>query len=140
MTPVESFGKRVDIELKRAQRYSIFISMTVFDLSFLKDREMNSKDVIVQDTVNLIQKNVREIDNVALIDNYKIGLLFPETQRQGAEIASRRIADVIRDSISHLVQKEHEGLIPLEMLSYPDAAGAKSLSEFLEELVNTNRN
>ena len=140
MTPVESFSKRIDLELKRAQRYSIFISMTVFDLSFLEEREVNDRDVIVQNTVDLIRNNVREIDNVALIDNYKIGLLFPETQRQGAEIASRRITELIKDSISHLVQKEYEGLIPLEMLSYPDAAGAKSLSEFLGELANTNTN
>jgi GGDEF domain-containing protein len=140
LLPSESFAKRLDLELKRAERYRIFVSTIVFDLSFVKRDKDIDVEGIVNQTVAHIRNNIREIDNVAVIGDYKIGLLFPETPRQGAEIASKRIAELIRNSISNVTKKEMEHLIPMEMVSYPDAAGAKSLSEFLKELTQMSRN
>lgn len=139
-TQTEDFSKTLDLELQRAKRYRVFVSMTVFDLSFLKTGSCETNGTIVANSIELIRKNIRAIDSVAAIGKYKIGLLLPETPRQGAEVSSRRIAELLKNRLSSQPECNAAELIPLEMVSYPDAAGARSFSEFLEEITVTNRN
>ena len=140
MQPEQSFARVLDLELKRAERYRIFISMIVFDLSLVKEVTNGGTESVIDGTVELIRKNIREIDNVVAMSGCRVGLLFPETPRQGAEIVSKRLTELIRTYISGLVKSDLGELIPLEMVSYPDAAGAKSMSSYLEELLASKRN
>ena len=140
MQPEQSFARVLDLELKRAERYRIFISMIVFDLSLVKEVTNGGTESVIDGTVELIRKNIREIDNVIAMSGCRVGLLFPETPRQGAEIVSKRLTELIRTYISGLVKSDLGELIPLEMVSYPDAAGAKSMSSYLEELLASKRN
>ena len=140
MQPEENFARVLDLELKRAERYRIFISMIVFDLSLVKEITNGGTEAVIDGTVELIRKNIREIDNVVAMSGCRVGLLFPETPRQGAEIVSKRLTELIRSYISGLAKGDMGELIPLEMVSYPDAAGAKSMSSYLEELLASKRN
>ena len=139
-TQTESFSKTLDLELQRAKRYRVFVSMTVFDLSFLKSGCGDTNGTIVTDSIELIRENIRSIDSVAAIGEYKIGLLLPETPRQGAEVSSRRIAELLKDRLRAQPNCDTAELIPLEMVSYPDAAGARNFSEFLEDMAASSHN
>lgn len=130
-TEKNPFIDRVDVELKRAQRYQIFISLLVYDLSFLQNLEIKNYDQLHKDILELVVQKIRAIDDVTLLDSSKIAFLLPETNRQGAEIASRRISSVLKEYFSEGNSKEIEDIITPEMASYPDAAGTKSIKDFL---------
>ncbi len=129
------FINRVDIELKRAQRYQIFVSLLVYDLSFLSTQksESDSENSLQEKILQAISQTVRAIDNVSMLAADKIALLLPETNRQGAEIASRRISSVLKECLdSHSSELKIEAVAP-EMASYPDAAGMKSIKDYLTD-------
>ena len=134
------FLNRVGVELKRAERYRIFISLIVLDVDLIKTVFPRQSESILNDVMSLVQKHIRAIDNISLLSPYKLGLLFPETTRQGAEIASKRISELIRNKLSELNDEKLDQVIPLEMASYPDAAGAKSITDFLQEYSEKNLN
>jgi len=136
----ESFLDTVEVELKRAERYRIFVSLIVLDVGFLETVLSDRGPAVMKELTSAVRRQVRAIDNISLIQPYKIGLLFPETTRQGAEIASKRVTELIRTRLSELNNKKFEQVIPLEMASYPDAAGAKSISDFLQEYSRQSMN
>jgi len=135
-----SFLSKVDLELKRAERYSVFVSLVVFDMSFLEGRFGPDAAGVLQQLYASARARVREIDEVSLLDDRKMVLLLPETPRQGAEIACRRVTEVLRDELSRVTIDSPEQVIPVEMASYPDAAGAKTIADFLRDYGETHRN
>lgn len=130
----KQFLDRVSVELKRAERYRIFVSLIVLDFGSVPSVKSENGSVIMEKLSESVEGNIRAIDNVSAIDSHRMALLFPETTRQGAEIASKRIGELIRDRISTMTEQTFSQLIPLEMASYPDAAGAKSISDLLKEM------
>ncbi|KAA3637792.1 MAG: hypothetical protein DWP97_00155 [Calditrichaeota bacterium] len=139
-TTENPFINKVDIELKRAQRYQIFISLLVYDISSVKSDIKDQSDKFQADILNLVSKKIREIDDVSLIDSSKIALLLPETNRQGAEIASKRISTVIREYLKENASEELFEKIYPEMASYPDAAGTKTIKDFITDNSSLNIN
>ena len=139
-TEVDTFLNQAGIELKRAERYRVFISLIVIDLSFTdeifgdKAREMKEK------IIEVTQQNVRGSDLLSRVGDDKLVLLFPETSRQGAEVTSKRLSEIIRNRLSMLSERRVDNIIHLEMSSFPDTAGAKTVSAFLEELAERSRN
>lgn len=138
-TSVRPFVERVGEELQRAERYRIFVSLVVLDLDSLKkDRARETAEF--DRLVNLIKGNTRSIDSAALVNSHKMAVLLPETPRQGAEIAARRVAELIRQSFPADFNENVDQVIPLEMASFPDAAGAKTVKEILGELTEVEPN
>jgi PleD family two-component response regulator len=132
------FINRVDYELKRAERYSIFMSLVVYDMSFLRDKTDINYDKLSEVIQKSISKKVRVIDIVSLLGDNQIALLFPETNRQGAEIVSKRVNQVIKDCLEKNNLSKKDYVIPMEMASYPDTAGTPTISHFLQEFGNFN--
>ncbi len=132
-TSVRPFVERVGEELQRAERYRIFVSLVVLDLDSLK-KDRAREAVEFDRLVNLIKGNTRSIDSAALVNTHKMAVLLPETPRQGAEIAARRVTELIRQSFPADFNENVDQVIPLEMASFPDAAGAKTVKEILNEL------
>ena len=130
-----AFAERVGVELNRAERYRVFVSLTVLDLKVLKEMSVNDIPTTMQSILKKVNSSIRACDYAALVGEHDLALLFPETPRQGAEIASRRLADIVRDSLRELSGLPAEGVIPVEIASYPDTAGAKTLTTFLEDLL-----
>lgn len=139
-TEVDTFLNQAGIELKRAERYRVFISLIVIDLSFTDEifgeqaREMKEK------IIKVTQQNVRGSDLLSRVGDDKLVLLFPETSRQGAEVTSKRLSEIIRNRLSMLSEHRVDNIIRLEMSSFPDTAGAKTVAVFLEELAERSRN
>lgn len=140
-TSASVFVDRVGVELKRAERYRIFISLIIFDLSFIESFSPDSGVSVKTELAETVGKHIRAIDDVSFLGPTKLGLLLPETTRQGAEIASRRIAELVRAKLSEMNNNEQfDKIISLEMASYPDAAGAKSIADFLRECADSSMN
>ena len=135
-----NFADRVGVELNRAERYRVFVSITTLDLKAVKDLAGVQATEICDRLMETVSGSVRACDYVALLEDSCLAMLFPETPRQGAEIASRRLAGIIRDKVLELTGHAADGLIPVEIVSYPDTAGAKTLDRFLEDLAQRSRN
>ena len=136
----ENFADRIKYELKRAERYRIFVSFLVFDIgSIIEDlgghnseAEDNWKNFI--NSINLVIRNaVREVDAVSNGSRIKIGVLCPETARQGAEAAARRLQMILGEYCSDYFKTSGDYIIPVEISSFPDAAGNRSIASYFEE-------
>ena len=136
----DSFLVRVGVELKRAERYRFFVSVIALDLSFTRDLLGEESFQTVSSLLEKVQTNIRVIDDVSVVGSHRLVLLLPETTRQGAEIAAKRLSELIRDNLSTHTSSRFEDMIPLEMASYPDAAGAKTVKDFMGELSKQSRN
>ncbi|MBU0983715.1 MAG: GGDEF domain-containing protein [candidate division Zixibacteria bacterium] len=135
-----AFIDTAGVELHRAERYRVFVSLSVIDLDFVRSLAGDKFDEAKQRMVKAVRESIRACDSVALVGEHCLSVLFPETSRQGAEIAIRRLSDLVRSELSSLVGREVKDVVPVEMASYPDTAGAKALSVFLTELADKNRN
>jgi len=130
------FINQAGLELRRAERYRIFVSLVVLDLSF-KDAGDQLQDVFAGSTISdVIERNVRSSDNYSFLGDRSVAILFPETSRQGAEVTARRVSEAIRDEVKKLSGNGFEDVIPLEMASYPDSGGARTIAEFLAVLAD----
>lgn len=135
-----SFADKVGVELNRAERYRVFVSLTVIDLEPARQAAGDRAEEIVPDLISRVKDSVRACDHVELIEGHCLAVLLPETPRQGAEIMARRLAETIRGGVSESTGKSLENVIPIEIASYPDTAGARTMASFLEELVHKSRN
>ena len=134
------FLDRAGIELKRAERYRIFVSLIVLDLDVTEDMSGERSGKLLQEVERLASFNARACDYVSFADDHRLCVLYPETSRQGAEAAARRLTDLIREELSRRIGRPVEGTIPLELASFPDAAGAKTVPAFLDELQQQSQN
>ena len=136
------FINNVGVELSRAKRYSIFVTMSVLDLTDLLSSHVQGDQIETDNIISIIKNQVRDIDQVSYIDKTKLGLLFPETPRQGAEVVIKRISTVIKDSLlkNKNIKTDSDEIISIEIASYPDAAGARTINEILEEWQDRNKN
>lgn len=139
-TEVGTFLNQAGIELKRAERYRVFISLIVIDLSFTNEIFGSKAPEMKEELIKLTQSNVRVSDLLSKVGDNKLVLLFPETSRQGAEVTSKRLAEIIRKRISEILQRKVDNIIHLEMSSFPDTGGAKTIATFLEELAEKSQN
>ncbi len=123
----QAFLDKIEVEMQRAKRYRIFLSMVVFDLSSL------NQGLTMKTLLEIVRAKIRAVDDAALLGVKKLGILLPETTRQGAEMAAKRLSQVVRESFSQQADKKSSDLIPVEMASYPDATGTRTIPEFLKE-------
>ena len=138
------FAKRIEYELKRAERYRIFVSFLVFDLSpvletvgdFSSTGETHRQNFI-HSVNSVIGNSVREVDVVSNGNRIKIGVLCPETSRQGAEAAAKRIQNALGDYCLDHFKNANDYVIPVEISSFPDAAGNRSIASYTKEYANS---
>lgn len=128
-----AFADQVGNELKRAERYSIFVTLSVFDFGFLAQTSSQPAPAL-ESIRNVIAASVRATDSVSLIGDAEVGVLFPETTRQGAEIATRRAVELVRTKILADYNGHRSAVIAAELASYPDAAGVRSVEAMLKEI------
>lgn len=139
-TTADQFISAANVELNRAERYRVFISLTIFDLGFLAESADSRQGALVEQISESVRDSIRACDYAALLDDSHLAVLFPETPRQGAETAVRRLTGTIRDKLKEVVGEAPTEIIPVEMASYPDTAGAKALTVFLKEFADKRLN
>ena len=136
----DTFAQKVEVELNRAERYRVFVSLTVLDLDPAAEVAGERTAEVLQDVAEGVREAVRTCDYVALLNHNYLAVLLPETPRQGAEVAGRRLAGIARTRLEERLGHGANRVIPVEIASYPDTAGARTLSGFLEELARKGRN
>lgn len=136
----EVFINQAGLELKRAERYRIFVSLVVLDLSFREAGDRLPRTFSGETIADVIRQNVRSSDNFAFLDDRSVAILFPETSRQGAEVTARRISEAIKSEVKKISGNGWDDVIPLEMASYPDSGGARTIAEFLAVLADRKKN
>lgn len=137
----QTFADRAGIELHRAERYRVFVALTMIDLGFLKEKLAGAAlDETINQMTAFVRKQIRACDYVARLDDECLGLLLPETSRQGAEVALRRITESMREELGQITGQPVKQIIPAGLASYPDAAGAVTVSQFLQDLQHHCRN
>ncbi|MDH3891621.1 MAG: hypothetical protein OEV49_11105 [candidate division Zixibacteria bacterium] len=137
---VKPFVERVGRELQRAERYRIFVSLIVLDLNSIEADSGGGEIADLAKLVDLVTGNTRSVDYTALVETGKVAVLLPETPRQGAEVAGRRVAEIIRSSFQSVSSDSGDHVIPLEMASFPDAAGARTVQQMLSDIAPLETN
>jgi hypothetical protein len=135
----QSFLNQGCIELKRSERYRVFVTLVLFHLGFVRELFDQRAEEIMRELAVAAQSNIRSSDMITTM-NGSIAVLIPETPRQGAEVTSRRLGDLLRRRLGDFLQGEVDQIIPMEIASYPDTAGARKLAEFLDELAEKHLN
>nr|MBN2277553.1 hypothetical protein [candidate division Zixibacteria bacterium] len=137
-----AFASRIHYELKRAERYRIFLSLAIFNVGPILDLAGNGALASIEDRKSflnnlngILKRSIREVDSISNSGRLKIGLLMPETSRQGAEAVVRRVNRTINEFCSDYFQKPADYLVPTEISSFPDAAGARSVASYLDEFM-----
>lgn len=139
-----NFARRIEYELKRAERYRIFVSFLVFDigpvLESIGDYSTTGENLrrnFISAINSVIGNSVREVDIVSNGNRVKIGVLCPETSRQGAEAAAKRIQVVLSNYCLNHFKNSNDYIIPVEISSFPDAAGNRSIASYSEEYADS---
>ena len=90
-----SFFELTDIEIKRANRYNIPLTVVYLDLDNFKgvnDRfGHKTGDNLLCEVAKTISKKIRSIDTVARLGGDEFAVLLPETEAKLAEVVSRKI-------------------------------------------------
>ncbi len=134
------FFEQAQVELKRAERYRVFVSLVVLDVSSSKKIHDTDLPVTISQIESLVRSRIRGCDYVSVCGETCLMALFPETSRQGAEIAGKRLSEAVRTKVLEMSGGQVDEVVPLEMASFPDAAGARSVAVLLGELANRSRN
>ncbi|MBD3403724.1 hypothetical protein GF420_12570 [candidate division GN15 bacterium] len=132
--PAQVFLNQAGIELIRAERYRTFVSLISMDFAFARNHFNGSAETAFERIRSTIQKNVRASDHFSFIDDRMVAILFPETSRQDAELTARRVAEIILQELARISGNGYEKVIPMEMASFPDTAGARTINDFLTSL------
>ena len=141
------FVSTINYELKRAERYRIFLSLVTFNIGPLIDLAGNGSLKAEAERARFLgglhealKGAIREVDALADPTIFKIGLLLPETSRQGAEAAARRLTETLYKFCSDYFKKPADYLVPVEIFSFPDAGGGRGITSFLEDYSARNIN
>jgi diguanylate cyclase (GGDEF)-like protein len=90
-----TFYKRLNYELKRANRYDRCLSLLVVAVDGLDDigkaRGLEVRDNIVAASAAVMLTSIRDIDLIGRCREDAFGIILPETPRSGAEVAAERI-------------------------------------------------
>ncbi|MFH2037695.1 MAG: hypothetical protein ABIJ45_14940 [Candidatus Zixiibacteriota bacterium] len=143
MNRYNEFASKIDYELKRAERYRIFLSLVVFNVGPVVDlagneinKNIDDRKRLISGLVSVIKGSSREIDHISNSGKVKIGILMPETSRQGAEVAARRISDALQNYCRNYFEKANELSVPIEISSFPDATDSRSISSYIDDFAN----
>lgn len=125
--PHRIFGLRAREELKRAERYSDFLSLIVIDVTSLAKfaRKYGLQNFafpreLFKNLEEMIGKSVRETDIISGLEKNKLGLLLFETPLEGANCLAKRLGERIKDFVSGSVRTPQSWQISMEVASFPE--------------------
>jgi len=118
------FQEQLEVEVKRAQRYDLNLSLIMIDLDHFK--EFNDSyghlegDSLLRKISQILKSSLRETDFVARYGGEEFAVILPETNKERASIAAERIRKTINE------QTVGEGGVKmirsLGVASYPEDA------------------
>ena len=121
------FAERTRQELQRAQRYCLFLSVVVLDLSEFSravakrstDQKVDLESFIGQ-LEGGIKSTLRSSDIVTRCDSQRIALLLVETSKTGLDAVTERLQPFIVDSMKSQFEVPFEPRVQLDAASFPE--------------------
>ena len=121
------FMERTRQELSRAERYCLFLSILLIDLSEFSRALGKRKHISPAAAESLaerletgLRQTVRDSDVVASFDRNQVGLLLMETSRTGLKIVKERIEAFVRDYLRGAYQVPFEPIYQIKAASFPE--------------------
>ena len=118
------FQEQLEVEVKRAQRYDLNLSLIMIDLDHFK--KFNDSyghlegDTLLRKIAQILKSSLRETDFVARYGGEEFAVILPETNKEGASIAAERIRRTVSEQTFGEVGAKMT--ISLGVASYPDDA------------------
>ncbi len=115
------------LELKRAERYRNFLSLMVLNLSEFvasagrrKITSQEDAEDFIREVIDRVKREARETDMISNIDDARLVMILPETDRSGAEIAGSRMKELLSEFMSEFLDSSYRFEVPVEISSFPD--------------------
>lgn len=134
------FHKRIDVEYKRAQRYSFPITLFMLDVDNFKS--FNDKyghprgDEVLKAVSRALVKCLRGVDIVARYGGDEFAVVLPETNAQGAKIVAERIRKEISHWKLHIKKRKISVTISLGGITLEITASKAGKSSLIVELAD----
>jgi len=90
------FEKRLAEEVKRAQRYSLDLSLMLIELDSCAGLVPSHGERLAALT-GILRSNIRSADPLARYDTCRFGILLPETTKEAAYKAASKIVELVRE-------------------------------------------
>lgn len=127
----KNFSLRAVQELKRAERYSEFISLILIDLEkwlgplSKKQKEAFSSNNWEQHLYDLVTRETRQTDVVSGLEKNKMALLLTETSPEGAKFLAKRLTQEIALFLAAERKKLLDPKALMKIVSFPDKQKGK---------------
>lgn len=128
---------RLDEEMKRAKRYTQFLSIVLISVDSLTEELKKNGIENVSEKLrrfgNFIKANMRDTDILSHIKNGILALILPETNIEGANCLSERLKEQILLAYSEANNKnpKNEKALSIGIASYP--TDARMIGELLHK-------
>ncbi|MHB9054202.1 MAG: response regulator [Thermoleophilia bacterium] len=103
------FDKRLAEEVKRAQRYSLDLSLLLIGLDRPDGRAAAHSERLAA-LAGILRSSIRAADPLARYDTDRFGVLLPETSKEAGLMAAKKIVEIVR---GHLQNEPAGGAPPL---------------------------
>jgi len=118
------FQEQLEVEVKRAQRYDLNLSLIMIDLDHFKEYNDTyghlEGDTLLRKIAQILKSSLRETDFVARYGGEEFAVILPETNKEGASITAERVRKAISERTFGEVGAKMT--ISLGAASYPDDA------------------
>lgn len=95
----EQFDERLQLEMRRAERYFVFLSLMVMQVDCLDWRggrwQWRAKRDFLPDVATILKNNTRDVDTLFRFDGEKFAFILPETNDEGSFEAAQRLRRLV---------------------------------------------
>ncbi|MBK5092376.1 MAG: diguanylate cyclase [Actinobacteria bacterium] len=132
------FAKLLENKINEFDRYGLKFSLASFAIreDLFSPLKQKARNKLIKEIGNsVVRGNIRGVDEAAHTADKEFMLLFPNTNLDGAAIATNRVSGKIRGYLDHHgLDTDSEDTIETEILEYPpDRAGIEELAAGLSE-------
>ena len=127
----KNFSLRAVQELKRAERYSEFVSLILIDLekwlgpSSKREKEAFHSGNWEKELYDLVTRETRQTDVVSGLEKNKMALLLTETSPEGAKLLAKRLTEEIALFLAAERKKLFDPKALMKIVSFPDKVKGK---------------
>jgi len=96
------FRRRLEEEVDRAERYGVTFSVVLVDIDglgrFNEEHGFVAGDLLIREVGEILRSNTRRVDVVARYGGGRFALLLPETDRNGALAAAKKLVSKVGEA------------------------------------------
>lgn len=121
------FLARLEQEVERGDRYGYSFSLLLFEIQNLDDIREDFGETTLKELIrklsHLVKTTFRIIDTACRFDNNQFGVLFPNTEREGAIRAGERLIALVEDPFLTIGDREISVRLDGGVAKYPEDGG-----------------